>query len=135
MKPALLFYCQHSVGLGHLMRSYALCDRLAERFRVVLIAGGQLPEGIAPPPGVEIVALLDLEHLALGPAAADVGQVVANLLVGRRPARAFLDGYGEIDRDALAWYTAASLLARIALPAIGRYRPELIPRLPRLLVA
>ena len=39
MKPALLFYCQHSVGLGHLMRSYALCDRLAERFRVVLIAG------------------------------------------------------------------------------------------------
>jgi predicted glycosyltransferase len=57
VKPALLFYCQHSVGLGHLMRSYALCDRLAERFRVVLIAGGQLPDGIAPPPGVEIVAL------------------------------------------------------------------------------
>ncbi|MBE2319924.1 hypothetical protein DVA67_028420 [Solirubrobacter sp. CPCC 204708] len=57
MKPALLFYCQHSVGLGHLMRSYALCDRLAERFRVVLIAGGQLPKGIAPPPHVEIVAL------------------------------------------------------------------------------
>jgi predicted glycosyltransferase len=57
VKPALLFYCQHSVGLGHLMRSYALCDRLAERFRVVLIAGGQLPDGIAPPDGVEIVAL------------------------------------------------------------------------------
>ena len=36
MKPALLFYCQHSVGLGHLMRSYALCERLAERYRVVL---------------------------------------------------------------------------------------------------
>ena len=50
MKPALLFYCQHSVGLGHLMRSYALCDRLAERFRVVLIAGGELPNGIDPPP-------------------------------------------------------------------------------------
>ena len=29
MKPALLFYCQHSVGLGHLMRSYALCEALA----------------------------------------------------------------------------------------------------------
>ena len=28
------------------MRSYALCDRLAERFRVVLIAGGELPKGI-----------------------------------------------------------------------------------------
>ncbi|MDA0184839.1 hypothetical protein OJ997_31340 [Solirubrobacter phytolaccae] len=57
MKPALLFYCQHSVGLGHLMRSYALCDRLAERFRVTLIAGGQLPTDIPPPAGVEIVAL------------------------------------------------------------------------------
>ncbi|MDA0165571.1 hypothetical protein OM076_35205 [Solirubrobacter ginsenosidimutans] len=57
MKPALLFYCQHSVGLGHLMRSYALTEALAERFRVVLLAGGELPTGIEPPNGVEIVAL------------------------------------------------------------------------------
>jgi predicted glycosyltransferase len=57
MKPALLFYCQHSVGLGHLMRSYALCARLAERFRVVLLCGGELPEGIAPPENVELVPL------------------------------------------------------------------------------
>ena len=57
MKPALLFYCQHSVGLGHLMRSYALTEALSERFRVVLLAGGDLPEGIEPPRGVEIVAL------------------------------------------------------------------------------
>ncbi|MDA0184838.1 aminoglycoside phosphotransferase family protein [Solirubrobacter phytolaccae] len=79
------------------------------------------------------VALLDLEHLSEGPAAADVGQVVANLLVGRQDVRAFLDGYGPIDREALRWYTLASLLARVALPAISRYRPELIVRLPRLL--
>jgi predicted glycosyltransferase len=57
MRPALLFYCQHSVGLGHLMRSYALCAELARRFRVVLLCGGELPDGIAPPAGVEIVAL------------------------------------------------------------------------------
>ena len=57
MKPALLFYCQHSVGLGHLMRSYALCEKLAERFRVVLLCGGELPEGIAPPEGVELIPL------------------------------------------------------------------------------
>jgi predicted glycosyltransferase len=57
MRPALLFYCQHSVGLGHLMRSYALCDRLAERFRVVLLAGGRLPVGIVPPANVEVVPL------------------------------------------------------------------------------
>jgi predicted glycosyltransferase len=57
MKPALLFYCQHSVGLGHLMRSYALTESLTQRFRVVLLAGGDLPEGIEAPRGVEIVAL------------------------------------------------------------------------------
>jgi len=39
------------------MRSYALCRGLAERFRVVLIVGGALPDGIAPPEGVELVAL------------------------------------------------------------------------------
>ena len=57
MKPALLFYCQHSVGLGHLMRAYALTEALTERYRVVLLAGGQLPEGIEPPRDVELVAL------------------------------------------------------------------------------
>jgi predicted glycosyltransferase len=57
MKPALLFYCQHSVGLGHLMRSYALCAGLAEHFGVVLLTGGDLPEGIEAPKGIELVAL------------------------------------------------------------------------------
>jgi predicted glycosyltransferase len=57
VRPPLLFYCQHSVGLGHLTRSYALCAHLAEWFRVVLVCGGSLPEEIDPPPGVEIVAL------------------------------------------------------------------------------
>lgn len=66
MKPALLFYCQHSVGLGHLMRSYALCDRLAERFEVTLLAGGQLPSDIPPPRGVRIVALPPLGLSANG---------------------------------------------------------------------
>jgi predicted glycosyltransferase len=56
-RPPLLFYCQHSVGLGHLTRSYALCAHLAEWFRVVLVCGGALPEEIDPPAGVEIVAL------------------------------------------------------------------------------
>ena len=56
-RPALLFYCQHSVGLGHLMRSYALCTALRERFRVVLLCGGALPDGIRPPAGVHVVAL------------------------------------------------------------------------------
>ena len=46
------------------MRSYALCAALSERFRVVLLCGGALPEGIRPPAGVEIVAL---PALGVGP--------------------------------------------------------------------
>ena len=57
MKPALLFYCQHSVGLGHLMRSYALAEALAQQIPRDLLAGGELPEGIDPPRDVELVAL------------------------------------------------------------------------------
>jgi predicted glycosyltransferase len=56
-RPSLLFYCQHSVGLGHLTRSYALCAGLAEWFRVVLVCGGPVPDDIEPPAGVEIVPL------------------------------------------------------------------------------
>ena len=56
-QPAILFYCQHSLGMGHLMRSFALADRLADSFRVVLLNGGRLPRGIAAPVNVEIVNL------------------------------------------------------------------------------
>ena len=82
MRPALLFYCQHSVGLGHLMRSYALCAELAERFRVVLVCGGPLPDGIAPPRGVELVAL---PALGVGPAGASSATTGAS--TSRRPGR------------------------------------------------
>jgi predicted glycosyltransferase len=68
-RPALLCYCQHSVGLGHLTRSYALCAALTDHFRVVLLCGGALPEGIRPPAGVELVAL---PPLGVGPAGAFV---------------------------------------------------------------
>jgi len=56
-RPTVLFYCQHSLGLGHLVRSFALAGALAERFRVVMLNGGRLPRGLPTPPGVEIVSL------------------------------------------------------------------------------
>jgi predicted glycosyltransferase len=59
-RRSLLFYCQHSLGLGHLTRSLALCGALAERFRVHLLSGGSLPPGIVPPDGVELVPLAPL---------------------------------------------------------------------------
>ncbi|MEA2277984.1 MAG: hypothetical protein QOC78_2944 [Solirubrobacteraceae bacterium] len=56
-RPRLLFYCQHSVGLGHLVRSFALCRALTRRFDVVLLCGGAVPDALEVPPGVRIVAL------------------------------------------------------------------------------
>ena len=43
--------------MGHLVRSLALADRLAERFRVMLLNGGRLPKGIAVPSRVQLVNL------------------------------------------------------------------------------
>ena len=56
-REPLLFYCQHSLGMGHLVRSLALAGALSERFRVVLLNGGKLPRGLAIPRGVEVVNL------------------------------------------------------------------------------
>jgi predicted glycosyltransferase len=56
-REPLLFYCQHSLGMGHLVRSLALAGALAGRFRVVLLNGGQLPRRLAVPAGVEVVNL------------------------------------------------------------------------------
>ncbi len=62
--PPLLFYCQHSLGMGHLVRSLAIAGALAKRFRVVLLNGGRLPAGVMPSSGVEIV---DLPPVGIGP--------------------------------------------------------------------
>ena len=56
-RPSVLFYCQHSLGMGHLVRSMALAAGIAERFRVVLLNGGPLPKGIKLAAGAEVVDL------------------------------------------------------------------------------
>lgn len=65
-RPALMFYCQHSVGLGHLVRSLTLAEGLAERFDVTFLSGGPIPEQLtAPgrsPEGVRIIQLPPLGH-------------------------------------------------------------------------
>lgn len=63
MKPQLLLYCQHSVGIGHLMRSLLLASALMRHFRVTLLNGGPVPDGIDVPAGIEIVDLPPLGML------------------------------------------------------------------------
>jgi predicted glycosyltransferase len=53
----LLLYCQHSLGMGHLMRSIALTRSLATHFRVTFVSGGRMPRHVRLDPDVRIVAL------------------------------------------------------------------------------
>ena len=81
-RPALLFYCQHSLGIGHLTRSFALATALAQTFRVVFLNGGRLPPGLPVPQGIKVIDLpplgMDDGHtLVSRDAAHDVAQAVA----------------------------------------------------------
>lgn len=52
-----MFYCQHSVGMGHFVRSLALARGLAKEFRVVLLNGGRLPKETVVTDEIEIINL------------------------------------------------------------------------------
>ena len=94
------------------------------------------------------VTLIDFEDASAGPAAADLGQVLARLRAARLTgaisepteaalAGAVLEGYGAV-RDtpparSLRWHLGASVLARVALPAVSRVRPSLLACLHPLL--
>ncbi|MBD0325157.1 MAG: glycosyl transferase [Pyrinomonadaceae bacterium] len=56
-QKTLLFYCQHSLGIGHLIRSFAVAEALSERFRVVFVSGGKLPRAVRLPSGIEYVQI------------------------------------------------------------------------------
>lgn len=94
------------------------------------------------------VALIDVEDLAIGPAAADIGSFLAALLYLRRGgrldrdthdamARAFLLGYRSRRplpaRAVLRWHTAAGLLIERIFRAVTRVRPLGLLHLPELL--
>ena len=56
-KPTLLFHCQHAMGMGHLIRSFALAEAFAEKFHVIFLNGGAIPHGLKRPETIEIVDL------------------------------------------------------------------------------
>jgi len=59
-KPVLLFHCQHSLGMGHLARAFALVRAMASDFHVVVLNGGRFPAGFGVPDGVEVRDLVPL---------------------------------------------------------------------------
>jgi hypothetical protein len=96
----------------------------------------------------EGVALVDLDAVSTGPAAADLGGVLSGLryryhigrysvTLERQLSDAFLDGYAMVSVlppvSELRWHTAAALLAQRAFRAVTRVRPEALPHIEALL--
>ena len=95
-----------------------------------------------------LVTLIDLDQSGLGPAAADLGSMLAllhyNWRIGlitrqreRELASAFLDAYAGSRQlpaqRSLNWHTAAALLSERALRSVNRIRPEGLRHLSQLL--
>jgi predicted glycosyltransferase len=62
-RPTLLFHCQHTRGIGAIVRAFALAEALSGPFRVVFLNGGRLPDGLHVPKGI---LLIDLPPLPAG---------------------------------------------------------------------
>jgi predicted glycosyltransferase len=56
-KPVLLYYCQHTDGMGGLVRAFTIANRLTHRFRVAILNGGPPPPGTSVPENVDLVQL------------------------------------------------------------------------------
>lgn len=95
-----------------------------------------------------LVTLIDLDQSARGPAAADLGSMLAllhyNWRIGlfshqrkQELASAFLEAYADSrelpSQRSLSWHTAAALLSERALRSVNRIRPEGLHHLSQLL--
>ena len=99
-RPCLLVYCQHSLGIGHLTRSFALAAAMASRFRVVFLNGGRLPSGLPVPGSIE---LIDLPPLGMD------------------------DGHNIVSRDAAHGVAQAQAQRRTLIDAaVLRHRPAVL---------
>ncbi len=99
MKPrdTLLIYCQHSLGMGHLIRSFALAEGLSDKFKIIFLNGGPIPKGIQPPDDIEVVNMPSIRMDKTG------------RLVGERPIA-----------------NAKSLRRRIILQEFEKNRPSVV---------
>src|SRR5579875_2602729 len=63
MQTRVLFYVQHLLGIGHLVRASRLAAALAESFDVLLVVGGELPPDLE----FEGASLFQLPPVKAGP--------------------------------------------------------------------
>ncbi|MEM8614946.1 MAG: glycosyltransferase [Cyanobacteria bacterium P01_H01_bin.105] len=53
----LLFYCQHILGIGHIIRSMAIARGLTQDFKVYFVNGGEVIQDFPIPEGIEVINL------------------------------------------------------------------------------
>ena len=61
MKNRVLFYCQHVLGIGHLVRSAEIVRELARDSHVLLVTGGEVPDGFRFPENIDTLRLTPLK--------------------------------------------------------------------------
>ena len=61
MPKRVMFYCQHLLGMGHLVRSAEIVRALAKDFSVLFVTGGEIPEGFRFPRDIETFELIPLK--------------------------------------------------------------------------
>lgn len=57
----VMFYCQHVLGMGHLIRSTEIVRALSRDFSVLFVTGGEIPEGFRFPENIETFQLIPLK--------------------------------------------------------------------------
>lgn len=123
MMQRLLFYCQHVLGMGHLMRSKALVEGLVTDFAVTFLNGGELIPGFTFPEAVEVINLPPLKSdAAFTGLQATAGQSMPQIMATRM--NLLLDTYTRLQPDLLV----------IELFPFGRkkFAFELMPLLARI---
>ena len=61
MTDRVMFYCQHVLGIGHLVRSAEVVRELARDSHVLLVTGGEIPEGFRLPENIDTLQLTPLK--------------------------------------------------------------------------
>jgi predicted glycosyltransferase len=80
----IILYCQHVLGIGHFMRSLALCQALSEH-QVILVTGGYKLQVALPPHVTEFrLPALMMDETFAGLYAAEESQSVAGIKSERR---------------------------------------------------
>ncbi|MCP5144498.1 MAG: hypothetical protein H6978_06710 [Gammaproteobacteria bacterium] len=85
-RPRVAFYCQHSVGLGHLMRTLRLASGLRIDAEIIIICGGSMPASIPLADDLHVITLAPLAMHADGTLYDPAGDRPAEAILEERAA-------------------------------------------------